>query len=87
MTTEPIALTSLIKESISAMIKLLVLVGLVAVDAEQLAAILLVVDTLLALAAAIYARTRSTPTAAPVLPVATPVTTPTGEPAVVVSAT
>ena len=80
--TEPVALPNLIKEAISAVIKVLVVFSIIQITGEQLAALLLVVDPVLAVFATLYSRMNSTPTAAPVLAQGTSVTvtTPAGQP-------
>ena len=79
---EPVALPNLIKEAISAVIKVLVVFSIIQITGEQLAALLLVVDPVLAVLATLYSRMNSTPTAAPVLSQGTnvTVTTPAGQP-------
>lgn len=75
MSTEPITVNTAIKEALSAVLKVLVIMGVVVWSAEQTAAILLAVDALLAVVLLLWqARNRSTSIAAPRVPLGTTVT-------------
>ena len=81
-TTEPVALAAAVKEALSALVKVLIVFGIVQMTGEQVAALLLAIDPILALLAMIYARSNSTPKSAPTLSegTAVTVTTPAGTP-------
>lgn len=75
MNREPSAIISALGAFLSAIAKVAVLLNLVDWDADQLAGISLVIDTLLILLGAIFIRSQVTPTKAPVLAEGTVVTT------------
>jgi hypothetical protein len=75
MGTEPVAISTAIKEALSASLKLLVIFSVVAWSAEQFAGIMLAVDSLLAVILLIWqARSKVTSLASPRLPSGTDVT-------------
>ena len=75
MNREPSAIISALGAFLSAIAKVAVLLNLVDWDADQLAGISLVIDTLLILLGAIFIRSQVTPTKSPVLSEGTVVTT------------
>lgn len=75
MNREPSAIISALGAFLSAIAKVAVLLNLVDWDADQLAGISLVIDTLLILLGAIFIRSQVTPVKSPVLSEGTVVTT------------
>lgn len=73
-TSEPVAIAQAIKELISAGVKALVIFGLVAWSGEQTAAVMLIVDSALAMLVVLFTRRSVTPIATPTLKPGTEVT-------------
>ena len=65
---QPVAIAELVKQAVSNAIKLLIIFGLLAWSAEQAAAVLIVVDSTLALVLGFWTLRRTTAIAAPVRP-------------------
>lgn len=80
---EPVALAGVAKAVVSNGVKLLLALGVVALTGEQVAILLIFVDNALDLIALAWARLQVTPTAHPVLPAGSSVTTPSGTAATV----
>lgn len=80
---EPTALISALGLFLSAIAKCAVLLGVVAWDADQLASVSLVIDSMLVVLGALFIRSRVTPTASPSLPENAAVTLPDGTAATV----
>lgn len=83
MNREPTALISALGLFLSAIAKAAVLLGIVAWDADQLASVSLVIDSMLVVLGALFIRSRVTPVASPSLPSGTAVTLPNGDAATV----
>lgn len=75
MGTEPVAISTAIKEAISAGVKVLVIFGVVVWSGEQTAAVMLAVDSILAIVIMVWQlRSRVTSIAAPRVPAGSTVT-------------